>query len=442
MKIANKRIPTQVKRIIIIVFLLVVLLLALTVFNYHNAKRLMYNYLENEAVSLALSYEAVARNSTEDIQQNLQTLLEPFKQKNHIAYMTIFDRQGQSLAYFESTRQNQFKYQKDFRKVLEEEKITSQEIQLPGGEKIYDVFLPLHLGRLDRQEGENYPLDGSHPGIRVMRVGIYISYGYPFVHGALVQMFLVGLLSGVFGVLSLFQIKTLKDYFALQEQNKKQEKLAAIGTVTAGVAHEIRNPLGAVKGFAQLLAEDKVDEDEKLLYLQAMVKETQRLEGFLNQLLDYTRERPLYQVNIVFADYIQENLALVRDQAEASGVTINTVFQQEDLVIYGDPNLLKQVFLNLALNAIQAMPEGGGLKITTRIVSPYVEIVFEDQGPGLELGTEQLVFQPFFTTKEKGSGLGLAISQQIIEKHGGYLEAITGTSGGQFRILLPKGGIS
>ncbi len=237
---------------------------------------------------------------------------------------------------------------------------------------------------------------------------------------------------------------------------KERDRLAAIGEMAAGLAHEIRNPLGAIKGAAQLLTGpdgQPVSPDEGEEFLGIIVEEVDRLNNVVTQFLDYARpvrpdqiEHGEVDVNAV----LKKTMQLFESDSAAAGVEIVARFDDLLPPVAGDPEQLRQVFLNLGLNAVQSMPEGGQLEIiTTRRrrsalgYGSFAEIRFRDTGVGIPRDKLRNLFIPFYTTKQRGTGLGLPISQRIITGHGGVIEVrSTPGSGSTFSVFLPALGPS
>jgi len=248
------------------------------------------------------------------------------------------------------------------------------------------------------------------------------------------------------------------------ERVKERDRLAALGEMAAGLAHEIRNPLGAIKGAAQLLMTSPATgggaggpvtrgdgpqshHTENAEFLQIIVEEANRLNNVVTRFLDYARaERPgregadKVDLNNVVRKTVQ---LLQKEQLKTIEVRVRTDEQLPQVA--GDPESLLQVFLNLGQNAIQAMPDGGTLEIlTTRRrrsrlgYGQFCEVRFRDTGIGIPRDRLKKLFIPFYTTKQKGTGLGLAISHRIINQHGGTIEVrSTIGQGSTFSVFLP-----
>ena len=241
-------------------------------------------------------------------------------------------------------------------------------------------------------------------------------------------------------------------YERLQEAQKRlsrSEKLAGIGTLAAGVAHEINNPLASVASCAEGLMNrmDSVDfkskDDEEVFpdYLKTIYDEAYRCKAIITKLLDFSgRQAPVFgqvDMNALVANVVK----LIGRQIELKELSIELNYSPVSITIHGDVNQLQQVFLNMILNAIDATVDGGKIKITTIGVDNYAQIIFEDTGCGIAPDNLDKVFEPFFTTKSpgKGTGLGLSICYGIIEEHKGKFSVSSNGrgKGSAFTISLP-----
>jgi two-component system, NtrC family, sensor histidine kinase HydH len=247
------------------------------------------------------------------------------------------------------------------------------------------------------------------------------------------------------------------------ERMKERDRLAALGQMAAGLAHEIRNPLGSIKGAAQFLQPGSSGGDGPggsgpgpgkesaregtQEFLDIIVEEVNRLNKIVSQFLDYARPYRGEQRTLDVADVLRKTLSLMtKESEEHARVDIVTDFAERMPPVRADAEQLLQVFLNLSLNALQAMSGGGRLLISTGLrratrrgaAAAFLEIRFRDSGVGIPPGDLKNLFIPFFTTKEKGTGLGLPISQRIIENHGGTIEVRSQPGeGATFTVLLP-----
>jgi signal transduction histidine kinase len=216
-------------------------------------------------------------------------------------------------------------------------------------------------------------------------------------------------------------------------------KLAAVGRLSAGLAHEIRNPLASIKGSAEILADDFPDDHPKRRLLQVLVDEASRLNQVLSRFLAFARPRPLARQEVEIGREIETVVALLQAQTEGRAVRFRyEPCANESPRIGGDREQLRQVFLNILLNACQAAGEGGEVSVQCEQNARAIRIRVCDSGPGFTPEALENVFTPFFTTKTHGTGLGLAISHRIIESHGGRIRASNHeTGGGLVEVEIP-----
>jgi len=224
---------------------------------------------------------------------------------------------------------------------------------------------------------------------------------------------------------------------SLEAQLHQAERLAALGEMTAGVAHEIRNPLGIISSTAELLRErlKKYEPDNRLA--QIIVEESNRLNDKVTEFLDFSRPRIPHVQVCRLEQVLDRSLEFLQPEIDRLHITVTRDYQADGGTQQADPDLLHQAFLNLLLNAIQAMPQGGELRVA---VLPGgngqgTRIRIEDTGDGIDPETAKKIFNPFFTTKEKGSGLGLPIVKSIIESHRGAIKIDSRTGKGTAVII-------
>jgi two-component system NtrC family sensor kinase len=230
---------------------------------------------------------------------------------------------------------------------------------------------------------------------------------------------------------------------ATRQQIGRSEKLASIGRLAAGVAHEINNPLTGVLTFAHLMHDKANMDDQDRQDLELIIHETTRAADIVRGLLDFARERAAIKEPLEINEVIRRTVKLIRNQKLFERIVI-----QENLAdglpdVDGDMNQLQQVFLNLSLNACEAMPGGGTLTITSTAADGKVLVKLADTGCGIKKEHFDRIFEPFFSTKPvgKGTGLGLSVSYGIIQQHGGALELESEDGQGTtFTIILPAVG--
>lgn len=220
----------------------------------------------------------------------------------------------------------------------------------------------------------------------------------------------------------------------------RSEKLASLGKLAAGVAHEINNPLTGVLTNASLLLEDFEKEDPRKEDVQVIVNETIRCREIVKRLLDFSRQTKPQKKQTDVNTLIDNIILLVRNQTSFRNIQIEKMLDEKLPLIMADPDQIQQVFINLILNAADVMPKGGNLILETKVIpiKDFIEIRITDTGTGIPEELRTRIFDPFFTTKENGTGLGLALSYGIVEQHGGTinLESKIG-KGTTFIIHLP-----
>lgn len=221
----------------------------------------------------------------------------------------------------------------------------------------------------------------------------------------------------------------------LEQQIRQNERLASIGTLAAGTAHEIKNPLVSLRVFTQLLPKRYDDPEFRASFHELVGGEINRIEHIVNQLLNYARPSKPALASLHLHEVIESVLRFVEPQASKNHVTLHNELEAENDFILGDNNMLRQVFLNLLLNAIQALADrGGNVTVRTRLergfpgdvseaAEPVIAAEVLDDGPGIPPEMLPHVFDPFFTTKDNGTGLGLSVSHTIVREHGGFIEA-------------------
>jgi len=222
----------------------------------------------------------------------------------------------------------------------------------------------------------------------------------------------------------VFIFRDLTEVRRLEQEVKRSQRLAAVGRLAAGVAHEIRNPLSSIKGFATYFKEKLQDVPEARDTAGIMIQEVERLDRVIGQLLEFARPSQLFTAPVRAADLVGHSLRLIEGDARAKGIELTSKIPENLPEINVDADRMSQVLLNLYLNAIQAMDAGGTLAIEVcrDETRKSTQILIRDNGPGIPDQDRERIFDPYFTTKPDGTGLGLAIVHKIIEAHGGEID--------------------
>jgi two-component system sensor histidine kinase HydH len=261
-------------------------------------------------------------------------------------------------------------------------------------------------------------------------------------YAEIIVFFLVGTVTGMLADRGMRQRRELaalnrelQDSF---EQIKRADRLSAIGQLSASLAHEIRNPLASIDGATNLIEAEQTPQEMRKASLAIIRKEVQRLNRLLTNLLDFARPRkPEFQM--VRADRLIDGIiALAGHSAREKGITLHSDVPATVPAFECDPEQMKQVVLNLVINAVQSMTGAGEISLAARQYDSSVVISVRDQGPGIDQEDLDKIFNPFYTTKDAGTGLGLSVVYQIVNQHGGVVKAERNAGGGMtFALTIP-----
>jgi two-component system sensor histidine kinase PilS (NtrC family) len=238
------------------------------------------------------------------------------------------------------------------------------------------------------------------------------------------------------GYICIFQ--DITELMNLEAELKHKETLAAIGELSANMAHEIRNPLASLKGSIEMLKEGMLTKDHGEKLMNIALSEMDRLNKIITDFLTYSWPKNPEFLRFDLHTMLDEIIELIRSATmNTDNISIWKEFGGEREIV-ADPQKLRQVFLNLGMNAIESMPEGGALTVSTRHSKDTVIVSFKDSGIGIPEENLKEIFYPFFTTKDKGTGLGLSIAYSIIEEHNGKITVkSTPGQGAFFEVVLP-----
>jgi PAS domain S-box-containing protein len=239
------------------------------------------------------------------------------------------------------------------------------------------------------------------------------------------------------------KVESLKRSNELLQEHRtrlaKLEQLGALGEMAASVAHEIRNPLVSVGGFARQLYDERTSDDPDSQYLKIIIDEVSRLENVITNLLNYAKPMKAKFRTVSLREVIQQAIAIVEPEFADAGLEIITRLDRSNDKVWIDPHLIRHMILNLMNNALRAMKPDDRLTISTRITSDQIRIAVRDTGRGIPKEHHARIFEPFFTTRSAGTGLGLAIVQNIVKAHGGNINLKSKVgSGTTFLITLPR----
>src|SRR5215475_4166663 len=238
----------------------------------------------------------------------------------------------------------------------------------------------------------------------------------------------------------LIIIDNITDRIRLEDQLIQNDKLTSIGLLAAGVAHEVNTPLAVISSYSQMLRKEISPEDSRNKLLEKITKQTFRASEIVNRLLNFSRTNATEFTEVDIHQLITDTIALLQHQLKSGRIRVEQELRAECPITFGNAGRLQQVFLNLLVNARDAMPEGGELRVLTDTMNSKIEILVQDTGTGISPENIKKIYDPFFTTKApgKGTGLGLSVSYGIVQEHGGTIsvESRQGV-GTTFRLELP-----
>lgn len=229
--------------------------------------------------------------------------------------------------------------------------------------------------------------------------------------------------------------KDLEESF---ERAKRADRLAAVGQLAAGLAHEIRHPLASIEGAVNVLANRDSPDELQTEFRGIIKKECRRLGGLLTELLDFARPREPRFRRLDVAASVEDAVRLARSSLATANVSIETSPAEHLPAVECDDEQIKQLLLNLLMNAAQAMPDGGRIVVSAKPEGRSLALIVADDGPGIPEEMRTRIFDPFFTTRESGTGLGLAVVHRIVSQHGGRIDVEqNGAQGARFIVRIP-----
>lgn len=389
-------------------------LLWFAVYNYRQAGPIAEENLRGLALSLAAAIENIAVNDP-----SLATLA-TFRPAE-IAYFALVDGQGAYRFHSNSDLIGASLNASDRAKALVQ---SEARVTLGTGEKAFLAIMPIHAG------GETMAL---HLTLHTYRADAVLR------RAKLNMAILLGLVAAGW-LLSAGLFRYARREERHQVELARRENLAKLGEMGAILAHEIRNPLAGIKGFAQVIAK-RPQEVRNSVFAGNIVNEAVRLENLVNDLLAYAGSDQAPRGRVDLAEVLDHTLSLVASEAAESGVGI-TVDGPGTVPVTANRDRLEQVFLNLLRNALQSMPAGGELKLSAALAGESAIVTVRDSGHGIAEQELEMVFDPFFTTRARGTGLGLALCRKIVEEHAGTISLESRVDHGtKVTVTLPATGV-
>jgi PAS domain S-box-containing protein len=225
------------------------------------------------------------------------------------------------------------------------------------------------------------------------------------------------------GAGAVLVVNDITERMAMERKLEEKERLASLGIMAAGIAHEVNTPITGISSYAQMLLDATPSEDPRYPLLKKVERQTFRASRIVNSLLKLARNQEVEARPINVSELVSECLELLRDRTETLGIKVEATPATSETIAVGSDGELQQVFTNLLQNAIEAMHGGGTLRVTTQRTDAWIEVAIDDSGPGIDAAARERVFEPFYSTKSRagGTGLGLSISHEIVRRHGGEL---------------------
>ena len=376
-------------------------------------------------------------------------LLALVKDEDHLSYIQIVNSSGQELLKAGHVPpMNADSYDHLMFSLKNDQEITHTYKDQKSGNLIYEIIEPIEPFE-ENIRGKT--LGALRLGLLLDEVRSQISFTRKS-HFYNLSIFIITVL--IIGIITFYILIARNNYLitttalkeaeeknrSIMEKMKQSERLSALGELSAGIAHEIRNPLASIKNFTQLLPSEYEDPHFRKEFTELVTREVNRINKIVNDLLDYARFRKSKLQNTKIPELIDEALFSLKELLNKHHIAVKKNYDETPSAVI-DQEKIRQVLVNLILNALEAMPEGGTIEIITRRnEEDQIEIILSDTGCGISKDHLQEIFNPFFTTKERGTGLGLSIVQRIINEQGGKIKvSSTINQGTQFIISLPMG---
>ena len=413
--------------IILLLFSVVALISAVGIYriSVEGSKNLLENRAVDIAVSLGFTLERIG------LRNELFPELVATDRWDDLAFLVLYDQDGIVLLHSNPLMVGRSRIDSNVERVFLEKRPKIHFSTLATGEEVFVLDFPLHLyfsEQGNRGSENNIDLEQSRATEEIepvdnakaycLRVSLHPYPARTILRKANFQLALIGLSLTTLWVLTFFFFWAWRRNYRLEAMLRKQERMAALGEMAAVLAHEIRNPLSSIKGFAQFYLEGTTDPDERADF-SVIVEESRRLEGLTADLLTYARPAMLNEEVFDTERFCQE---IKRSINHLRG-DVKFHVSCEKLELHLDREKLMQVVFNLVQNAIDAASEikGGEVWFSMKSSGPVLMLTVEDNGPGLSLDVKNRLFEPFVTTKAKGTGLGLAIVDRLLEAMGGEI---------------------
>ncbi len=383
------------------------------IYSYRSSYPVAAGSLRGLALSMVNTIGTLAERD-----QSLR-LLEGFTSPD-IAFFAIINPKGELLFHTNPDLVGKRLDDDRYRGVLANLGFQETRVLLGTGETVYEVNAPLQLGE--------QPL--------VLRVALHSYQADSIIRRAKIELAILLALLMLGWLLGLLIFRMAKKAELQQEEILRHEQLVKLGTLGAVLAHEVRNPLAGIKGYAQLLKERLASDDERS-FASLIEFESIRLEGLVDELLAYSSQEPPVVAPVPLHKVISHAVSLVEKEMVSQLITCQQLIPAE-ISVSADRDRLLQVILNLLRNSIQAMPDGGSITISASQQTDRVNLELKDTGTGISTADQEKIFEPFYTSKARGSGLGLAICRKYLQEMHGTIKVFSQAGDGStFFLTLP-----
>ncbi len=411
--------PTPRRIIFIVICLLCLGIFASALFTFTTLSRLRTDYLSNRGHEIVFALDAQVRgperrHNPAFWQSILETNYETYSAS--VAFLTLIDQNGNVLASMGQLP--------DVR--------TDKSTTIKNDIYIFEELLP-------KSRNPRGNVIHAAAGWRI-RVGLKTTDADFIQRVSFLQLIISGLAIAAIIVLSIYLTRMLNRFLELKGREAAEAQLKSLGIMAASLAHEIRNPLGAMKGLTQLAQEELPPDHIAQPQLRTVVNEAERLEKLVTDLLDFARNKEPQISEFNLAELLSDIKTMLQSKLEASKTSLRISLEPNPLHLRSDPAGLRQVLLNVLINAIDATPANGEVVLAAMCEkdNKSLTIQIDDTGAGLGQRTSDELFRPFVTTKVRGTGLGLAVSKQIVESLGGGLNLENLPQGGaRCSIIIP-----
>jgi len=401
---------------------LIVILVAATavttlgsIFTYRNSLIAAEDSLKSQALGIAVSLEASVSKTTSEGGNIFKDIIVDGTWEG-IAFIALYDSKGLTILHSNENLIGRHIEDPYIKEVAATGKPVYYYAALGTGEKAFVLNFPIHL----------------RDTVRILRLALHTYPAEEIIRQAEFQMVSVSIVIVILWIMGFFFIKAVRRAEEYQQSMAERERLAVLGEMSSVLAHEIRNPLGSIKGFAQYLIEQASETrssraDNAREYLDIIVSESKRIEALTGDLLVYAKPADVRAEPFNLRALIEEILQAMHHSGQMVTNIDVKVSVQSDIDVVSDKEKLRQIATNIIQNSVDAMNNGGTLEIRAHSINELITLSVKDTGSGMDSNTKERLFKPFFTTKTTGTGLGLAIVEQLVK-------SIKGTIGVESRL--------